>query len=113
MALANSVFYSLRQNLPTKIPQYDKSAFQGQGERVPVEDWTEVNSSKQKVAQIVIFEGWCVGFRALHQDEMRRKWKAAVMAKERGDYVGRLGFNQLKSIETINTSLEKYDILTK
>jgi len=40
------------------IPRYDKSAYEGRGDRRPQEDWPVV----KKKADVVLLEGWCLGF---------------------------------------------------
>jgi D-glycerate 3-kinase len=64
---------------------------------------------------VVIFEGWCVGFRALSDEEVERKWKAAVQEFETsGDaYEGRLGKLQLESVLFVNDKLREYDAMTR
>lgn len=42
----------------TCIPKYDKSAFNGRGDRCPQSTWKIVDFKPQ----IVIMEGWCLGF---------------------------------------------------
>ncbi|SLM40821.1 uridine cytidine kinase [Lasallia pustulata] len=115
IALGRSVFSSLRNGQPTKIPSYDKSAFTGQGDRVPEEKWECVNQENQEGQErvrVVIFEGWCVGFRPLSREEVKSKWEDAVRAKEQGGYRGRLGCNRLEDVEFINAALREYDELT-
>ena len=111
--LAKSVFASLRSGLPTKIPQYDKSAFHGQGDRVEVEKWEILNEKGEQKVKVIVFEGWCVGFRALGKDKLRQKWEDAVKSREAGDYKGRLGLVKLDDVEFIDKALESYDDLTK
>ena len=113
VSLGMKVFSSLSAGLPTKIPHYDKSQFQGQGDRVAEEYWRTVNKSEDSKMQVVIFEGWCVGFRPLQEDDVRKKWDAAVKEKELGGYVGRLGCNRLEDVMFINEALRGYDELTK
>ncbi len=111
--LARSVFSSLRQNAPTRIPQYNKAAFSGQGDRQPQDQWLKVNFKGQKTVKVVIFEGWCVGFRSLSEHDLKQKWEHAVMAREAGGCIGRLGFNTLESVATINAALREYDQITE
>jgi D-glycerate 3-kinase len=40
------------------IPRFDKSLFDGEGDRLPESEWTEV----QGPLDVVLLEGWCVGF---------------------------------------------------
>lgn len=91
---------------------YDKSAYSGQGDRVPEADWPLANGPGQPKTTIVILEGWCVGFRALTALELRRKWDAALLQRMQPQYEGRLGFCEFEDIEFVNNALRKYDELT-
>ncbi|KAJ5675682.1 hypothetical protein N7462_008579 [Penicillium macrosclerotiorum] len=112
LALGEKVFASLAAEQPTAIPQYDKSAFGGQGDRVPRSHWKTVNADGQEKVKVVIFEGWCVGFRPWDDQTLRAKWEAAVRQKETGDYHGRLGHVKLEDVQTVNEALKQYDSLT-
>ncbi|KAJ5681706.1 uncharacterized protein N7477_001646 [Penicillium maclennaniae] len=112
LALGEKVFESLAAERPTAIPQYDKSAFAGQGDRVPESQWQVVNVEGQEKIKVVIFEGWCVGFRAWDEKTLREKWEAAVRQKESGDYQGRLGHVKFEDVQTVNDALKRYDALT-
>lgn len=74
MDLARRFFAALCAGEPTKVPQYDKSQFGGEGDRVPEDAWETVNDARP--VQVVIFEGWCVGFRSLSAAEVEEKWRA-------------------------------------
>lgn len=113
LALGEQVFASLAAEKPTAIPQYDKSAFSGQGDRVPESQWQVVNKEGEKKIKIVIFEGWCVGFRAWDDETLRAKWEAAVQQKETGNYQGRLGHVKLEDVQAVNDALKQYDTLTE
>ncbi|KIW66622.1 hypothetical protein PV04_05938 [Phialophora macrospora] len=114
--LAKSVFHSLKQNKPTKIPQYNKAAFSGQGDRVPQTEWAEVNTDPAHPVRVVLFEGWCVGFRPLSPEALQHKHAAAVEGLKTSTpetpYRGRLAHNTLKSVTTINEALRQYDDIT-
>lgn len=113
LALGQEVFASLRAGKPTAIPQYNKAAFAGQGDRVPRDQWETVNQEGQEVVKVVIFEGWCVGFRAWDDNTLRQKWEAAVRAKEEDPaYNGRLGYVQFEDVKAVNDALRGYDSLT-
>ncbi|KAH1881542.1 hypothetical protein KXX01_003676 [Aspergillus fumigatus] len=112
LPLAEKVFESLCAGRPTAIPQYDKSAYSGQGDRVPESQWETVNGDGQDKIKVVIFEGWCVGFRALDEDVLREKWEAAVRQKDQGGYNGRLGYVKFEDVKAVNDALRKYDVLT-
>lgn len=116
--LALKTFDSLRKNQETGIPAYDKSAFNGQGDRVPEAEWVKVNKGNDPVKKtigVVLFEGWSVGFRSLSPTVLRQTWESAVRAKEedRENYVGRLGHNSFQSVQDINTALKEYDQITE
>jgi D-glycerate 3-kinase len=48
------------------IPSFDKSLFQGDGDRLPLSQWPSVSGP----LNILVFEGWCLGFQALPEDEL-------------------------------------------
>ncbi|KAI9799507.1 MAG: hypothetical protein M1833_004029 [Piccolia ochrophora] len=109
VALGVSVFHSLLRRLPTRIPSYDKSAFDGKGDRLPHQDWEEVNGSGRPSIDVIIFEGWCVGFRALEEAELRRKWEGAREEKQLESRLWRHGFEELRFV---NNALKAYGGLT-
>ncbi|KAJ9386370.1 hypothetical protein DTO063F5_3633 [Paecilomyces variotii] len=112
LALGEKIFASLKANKPTAIPQYDKSAFSGQGDRVPESQWEIVNGEGQEKIKLVIFEGWCVGFRPWDDVTLKEKWEAAVRQKDTGNYDGRLGYVKFEDVKTVNDALKRYDVLT-
>jgi D-glycerate 3-kinase len=113
LLLAKQVFDSLHAELSTPIPQYDKSAFAGQGDRVPASQWEIVNADGQEKVKVVIFEGWCVGFRAWDDEVLRQKWEEAVRLKEQGGYNGRLGYVKFEDVKAVNDALRDYDAITE
>ncbi|KAI1435646.1 putative Uridine/cytidine kinase [Xylaria sp. CBS 124048] len=74
--LAHEVLTHIINNTATHIPQYDKSLFAGQGDRLPPAVWPEVNGPAQAKVQVLILEGWCVGFRPLSEAELTRRYNA-------------------------------------
>ncbi|KAL4942079.1 hypothetical protein BDV06DRAFT_212122 [Aspergillus oleicola] len=114
LPLAEQVFASIRAGRETAIPQYDKSAFSGQGDRVPSDKWEVVNKDGEEKVKVLIFEGWSVGFRAWEEDVLRQKWENAVKLKEElGEgYRGRLGYVKFEDVQTVNEKLRGYDGLT-
>ncbi|KAK1596275.1 D-glycerate 3-kinase [Colletotrichum navitas] len=103
MQLAQAFFDSIISGKPTKVPSYDKAAFSGQGDRLPESQWVEVNTLGKPKVQIVIFEGWCVGFRALPDAWVEAKWKAPSRTLQR---------HRLEHLLMVNESLKGYDIMT-
>ncbi|EKV15913.1 putative kinase [Penicillium digitatum] len=112
LALGEEVFASLAAERPTAIPQYDKSAFEGQGDRVSRSLWKVINEKGQDKVKVVIFEGWCVGFRAWDDETLRAKWETAVRQKENDEYDGRLGHVKFEDVKAVNDALRRYDVLT-
>ena len=112
IALGLSLFSDLREGRETQIPKYDKSAYNGQGDRVSAEEWDAVNRNDSAKTEVVIFEGWCVGFRALPQEELQRRWRDACKKRDSGSYEGRLGWVRLEDVEFVNENLRGYDELT-
>jgi D-glycerate 3-kinase len=113
ISLAKSIFSSLSRGSPTGIPQYNKAAFDGQGDRVPADDWQKVNLDGQNVIKVVLFEGWSVGFRPLSEEALNQKWEEAMVARKAGNYLGRLGHNTLENVASINRALSEYDQITE
>ncbi len=73
--LASEFFTSLLSNNGVLVPSFDKSMFNGQGGRVPRKQWQYISPAPP--IDVVIFEGWCVGFRPLETEDLRRKWQLA------------------------------------
>lgn len=115
LELGKKVFQDLASRRPNiKVPSYDKSAFNGAGDQKPTSEWQVVNPQGSPPVEVVVFEGWCVGFRALSDAQVEEKWKAAKADFERqgNDYKGQLGKQKLSSAQFVNSSLRKYDALT-
>ena len=115
--LGIKLFESLRRREnQIKIPSYDKSAYQGQGERREKSDWHVVNEdSSKRPVEVIIFEGWCVGFRPLSDDELERKWREANSDVDdaQKEYNGRLGKLKLEDVKFVNKALKQYNDLTE
>ncbi|KAJ6093402.1 hypothetical protein N7486_008691 [Penicillium sp. IBT 16267x] len=73
-ALSVSFFKSLTDSEEVSIPSFDKSLFNGEGGRVPSHKWKHITTSD---IDIVIFEGWCVGFQPLAEEQVRFRWGEA------------------------------------
>jgi D-glycerate 3-kinase len=103
IALAGAVFEALRHGKATRLPRYDKAAFSGRGDRVDECQWTEVNGPDKEPVRVVILEGWCVGFRALEEGEVRAKWLAPSQT---------LATHEIEHLLFINEQLRAYGDLT-
>jgi D-glycerate 3-kinase len=100
ISLGLETFAALRRNRDViKFPVYDKSRFNGQGDRLSPEEWPSVTPP----VDVLLFEGWCVGFRAIGKDavaRLREKRKA-------------LSRHALQSLLEVDTYLQSYDVLTE
>ncbi|OAA47827.1 Signal recognition particle, SRP54 subunit, GTPase [Metarhizium rileyi] len=101
--LAKAVFKSLLDNTPTRIPRFDKALFSGEGDRLPISQWEPVNQPGQPPVQVVLFEGWCVGFRPLPAEEVEGRWRAPSRTLHR---------HKLEHLQFVNAELARYDALT-
>lgn len=73
-----------------------------------------VNADGQgRKVEVVVFEGWCVGFRALSEEALERKWRKAREAAESPGYDGQLGKLEFESVSFVNVALREYDALTE
>lgn len=103
MKLALQFFDAICNRKPTQVPQYDKSAFSGQGDRAPESQWLSVNGPGQTKVQVVVFEGWCVGFRPLSPTEIAAKWNAPSRT---------LHCHKLEHLQFVNDRLLGYNAIT-
>lgn len=53
-----------------RIPRYNKAAFNGEGDRLPEEQWTSVKTP----VDVVVFEGWFNGFCSLDDQQLVLKY---------------------------------------
>ncbi|KAF3931427.1 hypothetical protein ABW19_dt0202380 [Dactylella cylindrospora] len=54
------------------FPIFDKSKFSGEGDRLPRSEWHR--SAPDEVIDVLVLEGWCVGFQALSTEEIQEAW---------------------------------------
>jgi D-glycerate 3-kinase len=84
-----------------RIPSFDKSQFNGEGDRAPVSAWPTIS----RKPDVVVFEGWCVGFQPLSASAVEEKYKLAI--------AGELPINtpaqhELKHLLEVNDNLKRY-----
>ncbi|KAF2849008.1 D-glycerate 3-kinase-like protein [Plenodomus tracheiphilus IPT5] len=102
--LAGKFFKDLREytgNGELKIPSFDKSKFQGEGDRSPESEWPTLT----RKPDVVVFEGWCVGFQPVPASVIEEKFGMAL--------AGKLPINtpakhQLAHLLEVNKNLERY-----
>jgi D-glycerate 3-kinase len=57
---------------------------------------------------VIILEGWCVGFQALPEAELKLKWQAATEIERAGQGTGQLGNLKYADVEFVNDALWEY-----
>lgn len=114
LPLMTSTLKSLHSRFPTKLPSYDKAAFNGAGDRTDPATWMQVNTESTPTIEVVILEGWCVGFRALNDVKvMQPIWQLARDAEMTGKGTGQLGKMRISDVRMINDALKSYDDVTE
>ena len=58
-----------------ELPIFDKSLHNGDGDRLPRSEWRVI--PREPPIQVIVFEGWCVGFTPLKLEEIEIKWNQA------------------------------------
>lgn len=97
-----------------KLPSFDKSLFNGEGDRLPMDD-SRVVIVKPPSVDVVIIEGWFVGFHPISPDDLDMKWDQ-TWGKER-DLLGIPdGLCKKENVAQLNHNLNDYqrlwDLLT-
>jgi D-glycerate 3-kinase len=93
-------------------PAFDKSLHNGEGGRVPIKDWTVV--PREPALDLVIFEGWCLGFGPLEPGAVEQRWQHAVDNRSRrtdsadGMSTQTLADHKLEDLLLINDNLARY-----
>jgi D-glycerate 3-kinase len=97
---------------PLPVPAFDKSKFNGEGDRVPRDQWEEINTDTP--IDVLIFEGWCVGFQSLQKQHLEQKWDLAIQSRTNSQErdsklsITTLSDHSLESVHTINDNLNLY-----
>ena len=87
-----------------ELPRFDKSLYGGEGDRLPL-DGTGV-IIKPPTVDVVILEGWSVGFRPISNDVLQKRWET-IWLDER-EKLGLPDTVQLADIKLINDKLHEY-----
>ncbi|RDW61958.1 hypothetical protein BP6252_11391 [Coleophoma cylindrospora] len=98
------------------IPVFDKSLHSGCGDRLPRNLWKTV--PRDPPVQVLVFEGWCLGFTPCTNDEMEKRWMAAkkqrcrqlessTLADSRFS-TSTLSEHSLEDLVSVNRNLEGY-----
>jgi D-glycerate 3-kinase len=102
--LARTFFDSLKkygEDGGLKIPTFDKSRFNGEGDRAPESDWPTVT----RKPDVVVFEGWCVGFQPVERTSIERTHS---LARSGELTVNTPAKHQLQHLFEVNENLKRY-----
>lgn len=75
LPLAERVMSELKAGRATNLPMFEKSAFGGRGDRSQEEVRVEGK------VDLVLFEGWMVGFRGLEKEELKSRYEEGKFAE--------------------------------
>lgn len=110
--LAKKFFSSLLAGEAVDVPSFDKSRFGGEGDRVPQSEWEHVSPSPP--VDVIIFEGWCVGFQAIPDEQLEERWAAskqvdtATMDKDTLSTM-LMRTHPLEHLKVVNDNLRRYN----
>ncbi|KIW05801.1 uncharacterized protein PV09_03010 [Verruconis gallopava] len=107
--LLNRTLQALLRREETKLPSFDKSLHAGAGDRADPITWATVNAPGERPVDVILLEGWCVGFQAMTDIALEEKWRAAKDSEERGIGTSQLGKLKLSDVQFINDALREYE----
>ncbi|OOQ91652.1 hypothetical protein PEBR_08952 [Penicillium brasilianum] len=108
IALSLGFFESLKTSTgDILIPSFDKSMFNGEGGRAPQESWRRVPAGT--TVDVVVFEGWCIGFQPLTDDFVQERWDKELQTRTRTKYPTQtLKDHAIDHLLNVNNSLRRY-----
>lgn len=106
-SLAVSFFQALMdESQDTPIPSFDKSLFDGEGGRAPRETWKSLPAGQ--TVDVVVFEGWCLGFQPLADEEILSRWRQSSTIAPSGFPTETLQNHALDHLRDVNANLRRY-----
>lgn len=108
VALGVSVLAALKEGTQdVELPRFDKSLFGGKGDRLPM-DGSGAIIHQPPAVDVIILEGWCVGFHPITQGELDKRWDG-VWKEERNrlDLPGDTLCSK-RDVERANEALVRY-----
>jgi len=94
-------------NNSVELPRFDKSLFSGEGDRLPMDGSGKIITQPPRV-DIVIFEGWCVGFNPITDDELEERWDGTWKVEREKLGLGENQMGRKVDINAINDVLQGY-----
>jgi D-glycerate 3-kinase len=92
--------FAQNDNQAVKIPSYDKSLHDGRGDRVPQDQWESIRGP----IDVVILEGWCLGFYPISESALESRWERSREQREQTSSVS----YKLEDIKILNENLKAY-----
>lgn len=89
---------------PVELPRFDKSLFEGEGDRLPL--GLQDNNITQPPLDVVILEGWCVGFLPISQTELDFRWNS--IWQEEKERLSLTISPRKMDLEAVNEALKTY-----
>ena len=91
-----------------KLPQFDKSLFSGEGDRLAMDDDRVIVVEQPPPLDIVIVEGWCVGFHPISEDTLLNRWDDVWKLERKKLGLREEEVGRLEDVKAINHELEHY-----
>ena len=91
-----------------KLPRFDKSLFAGEGDRLPMDDGIGAAVKQPPLLDIVIVEGWCVGFHPISEDALLSRWDGVWKSERKKLGLGEEEVGKLEDVKAINHELKDY-----
>lgn len=108
IALGISILSALKYGSgDIELPRFDKSLFDGEGDRLPM-DGTGIIISQPPSPDIVIFEGWFVGFHPISEEQLQLSWNGIWKEERLKLNLEETETGRLEDIQAINTKLKSY-----
>jgi D-glycerate 3-kinase len=94
-------------NKRVELPRFDKSLFGGEGDRLPM-DGSGTVVEQPPAVDVVVFEGWCVGFHPIPEYELLSRWNGVWKQEKAMLGLGENQMGRLEDLEAINEKLKSY-----
>ncbi|KAH7906999.1 P-loop containing nucleoside triphosphate hydrolase protein [Hygrophoropsis aurantiaca] len=88
------------QSTPLELPSFDKSLFDGEGDRIPF------GMVVKAPVDVVVLEGWCVGFHPVSEAVIEQRWMEPVKGLE--EIFDLKTFVRKEDILAVNEHLQGY-----
>ncbi|KAK7057540.1 Fcf1-domain-containing protein, partial [Favolaschia claudopus] len=98
------VLSQLEEGKPVEIPRFDKSLYNGEGDRLPAGFAGGVVVDPP--VDVVIFEGWCVGFYPVSIEKLDALWNGAWV--DQSQQLGLGDSVQKQNVSDVNDTLKDY-----